>query len=86
MEGDNGWTAPLIQTDQQDGQVTMFLDKENIYYNYVRGLDGTWDNSEQSGTLDLKQFAAQGIGNPSSIAPYTGNTTFTVTVKNDPNS
>lgn len=85
-EGDNGWTAPLIQTDQQDGQVATFLNKENIYYNYIRGLDGTWDNSGQSGTLDLKQFAAQGIGNPSSIAPYTGNTTFTVTVKNDPNS
>jgi len=85
-EGDNGWTAPLIQTDQQDGQVTTFLDKENIYYNYIRGNADTWNNSGQSGTLDLKQFAAQGIGNPSSIAPYTGNTTFTVTVKNDPNN
>ena len=83
-EGDSGWTAPLIQTDQQDGQVTTFLDKENIYYNYIRGNSDTWDNSSQSGTLDLKQFAAQGIGNPSSINTYTGNTTFTVTVKNDP--
>jgi hypothetical protein len=83
-EGDNGWTAPLIQTDQQDGQVTTFLDKENIYYNYIRGVDDTWDNAAQTGTLDLKQFAAQGIGNPSSIGTYTGNTTFTVTVKNDP--
>ena len=83
-EGDSAWTAPLIQTDQQDGQVTTFLDKENIYYNYIRGAADTWDNSGQSGTLDLKQFAAQGIGNPSSIEPYTGNTTFTVTVKNDP--
>lgn len=85
-EGDNGWTAPLIQTDQQDGGVTTFLNKENIYYNYIRGLNDTWDNTGQSGTLDLKQFAAQGIGNPSSVEPYTGNTTFTVTVKNDPNS
>ncbi len=83
-EGDSGWAAPLIQTDQQDGQVTTFLDKENIYYNYIRGVDDTWDNVAQTGTLDLKQFAAQGIGNPSSIETYTGNTTFTVTVKNDP--
>jgi hypothetical protein len=83
-EGDSGWIAPLIQTDQQDGAVTTFLDKENIYYNYIRGLNDTWDNSGQTGTLDLKQFAAQGIGQPSSIEPYTGNTTFTVTVKNDP--
>ena len=63
-----------------------FLDKENIYYNYIRGLNDTWDNNGQVGTLDLKQFAAQGIGQPTSIAPYTGNTTFTVTVKNDPNN
>jgi len=83
-EGTTGWTAPLIQTDQQDGQVTTFLDKENIYYNYIRGAADTWDNAAQAGTLDLKQFAAQGIGNPSSISTYNGNTTFTVTVKNDP--
>ena len=85
-EGDSGWISPLIQTDQQDGAVTTFLDKENIYYNYIRGLNDTWDNNGQVGTLDLKQFAAQGIGQPTSIAPYTGNTTFTVTVKNDPNN
>ncbi len=87
-----GWTAPLIQTDQQDGQVTTFLDKENIYYNYIRGAADTWDNVAQTGTLDLKQFAAQGIGNPTIVrnanndGPYTGHSTFTVTVKNDPNS
>jgi len=83
-EGDNGWTAPLIQTDQQDGAVTTFLDKENIYYNYIRGLNDTWDNSGQSGTLDLKQFAAQGIANLASVETYNGNTTFKVVVKNDP--
>jgi len=89
-EGDGGWIAPLIQTDQQDGAVTTFLDKENIYYNYIRGLGDTWNNNTQSGTLDLKQFAAQGIGNivnsknADNTGPYTGKTTFTVTVKNDP--
>ena len=83
-EGDSGWTAPLIQTDQQDGAVTTFLDKENIYYNYIRGLGDTWDNTAQSGTLDLKQFAAQGIANLASVETYNGNTTFKVVVKNDP--
>ena len=83
-EGDSGWTAPLIQTDQQDGSVETFLNKENIYYNYIKGEADSWSNFTQSGTLDLKQFAAQGIGNPSSIDPYTGNTTFKITVKNDP--
>ena len=89
-EGDNGWAVPLIQTDQQDGAVTTFLNKENIYYNYIRGLGDSWSNITQSGTLDLKQFAAQGIGNifnarnADNTGDYTGNTTFTVTVKNDP--
>jgi hypothetical protein len=83
-EGDSGWIAPLIQTDQQDGAVTTFLDKENIYYNYIRGLGDTWDNNAQSGTLDLKQFAAQGIANLASVETYNGNTTFKVVVKNDP--
>jgi len=83
-EGDSGWTVPLIQTDQQDGAVTTFLNKENIYYNYIRGLDDSWNNFSQSGTLDLKQFAAQGIGNLSSVDEYTGNTTFKIVVKNDP--
>lgn len=83
-EGDNGWTAPLIQTDQQDGAVTTFLNKENIYYNYIKGLEDTWDNPGQSGTLDLKQFAAQGIANLASVDTYNGNTTFKVVVKNDP--
>ena len=83
-EGDNGWIVPLIQTDQQDGAVTTFLDKENIYYNYIRGLGDTWDNVGQSGTLDLKQFAAQGIANLASVETYNGNTTFKVVVKNDP--
>jgi len=91
-EGDSGWTVPLIQTDQQDGAVTTFLDKENIYYNYIRGLSDTWNNTAQSGTLDLKQFAAQGIGNilnarnADNTGDYTRYTTFTVTVKNDPNN
>jgi len=89
-EGDSGWIAPLIKTDQQDGAVTTFLNKENIYYNYIRGLGDSWNNPAQSGTLDLKQFAAQGIGNiisaknADNTGDYTGNTTFTVTVKNDP--
>ena len=83
-EGDSEWTAPLIQTDQQDGAVTTFLDKENIYYNYIKGLNDTWDNSGQAGTLDLKQFAAQGIANLASVDTYNGNTTFKVVVKNNP--
>ena len=83
-EGDSGWTTPLIKTDQQEGEVLSYIDKENIYYNYIKGINSTWDNLAQSGTLDPKEFNAQGIGNLASITPYNGNTTFKITVKNDP--
>ena len=60
-EGSEGWTCPLFQTDQQDGEVVTWKDKENIYYNYIRGRVDTWNNSTQSGTLDTSEFSVQGI-------------------------
>ena len=59
-EGDNGWTA-TVDTDQQDGEVVTWKDKEGIYYNYIRGRVDTWNNSTQSGTLDTSEFSVQGI-------------------------
>ena len=65
-EGDVGWTATMI-TDQQEGQVTSFIEREGKYYNYINGTEKTWSNSSQSGTLDLKDFSVQGIGQPASV-------------------
>ena len=61
-EGDDSWTA-TVNTDQQDGEVATWKNKEGIYYNYIRGLDSTWDSSSQSGTLDTSEFNVQGIDN-----------------------
>mgnify|MGYP003134295385 CR=1 FL=1 len=60
-EGSEGWTAPTIETDQQSGQVLSFDEKEGIYYNWIKGVETTWNNTAQSGSLDTKEFSVQGI-------------------------
>ena len=59
-EGDDGWTA-TVDTDQQDGEVVTWKNKEGIYYNYIRGRVDSWNNSTQTGTLDTSEFSVQGI-------------------------
>ena len=61
-EGDDSWTATL-DTDQQDGEVVTWKNKEGIFYNYIRGKADTWNNSTQNGTLDTSEFSVQGIDN-----------------------
>ena len=63
-EGDAGWTA-AVDTDQQDGEVVTWKKKENIYFNYIKGLATTWNNTNQSGEFDTSEFSIQGIGNVS---------------------
>ena len=59
-EGDDGWTA-TVDTDQQDGEVVTWKNKEGIYYNYIRGRVDAWDNATQTGSLDTSEFSVQGI-------------------------
>lgn len=76
-EGDDSWTA-TVNTDQQDGEVVTWKNKEGIYYNYIRGLDSTWDSSEQIGTLDTSEFNVQGIDNASVATLNAGQTIWTI--------
>ncbi len=71
-EGSAGWTAPSIETDQQSGRVLSFLEKEGIWYNYIKGLDTTWNNSSFTGSLDTKEFSVQGIGTVVATTDNTG--------------
>jgi hypothetical protein len=57
----------LIVSDSQDGDVPSFKNKEGIWYNYIKGLETTWNNSTQSGTLDPREFSVQGIDYASEI-------------------
>ena len=71
-EGDSGWTCASIVTDQQDGEITSFIQKENKYFNYIKGI------SETETTLDTKALNVQGIGTWNSRS--TDSTTVTLTV------
>ena len=83
-EGDDGWIAPSIETDVQSGRVLTWEDRENKYYNYIRGLATTWNDTSQSGSLDPKEFSVQGIGNLISIAGDTAPSEFTINIYDDP--
>ena len=42
-----------ITTDQQDGDVSSFIEKENKYFNYIKGVE------ETETTLDVKALNVQ---------------------------
>jgi hypothetical protein len=79
-QGDSGWTIKSaldsnsdyfgITTDKQTGDVSSFIEKEGIYYNYISGEAQTTKAS-----LDLKALNVQGLGTPTSIS--SNNATFT---------
>jgi len=70
-EGDSGWTCNSITTDQQDGSISSFVQKENKYYNYISGVE------ETESTVDLKALNVQGIGAYASQAVVSSNRVFT---------
>jgi len=78
-EGDDGWTCPSVVTDQQDGAVDTFINKENKYFNYIRG------KGETTATIDFKALNTQGIGVYSSVTGNSGNTITYVFENNVPN-
>ncbi len=78
-EGDSGWVAPNVITDQQKGKVPSFKEKEGLYYNFIKGQPSTWNGT--SGTLDTKTFPTQGIDVLGSRSGDLTPTTFTLTVK-----
>lgn len=82
-EGTAGWVTPLIKTDQQDGYVPGYVDKEGIYYNFVKGIATTWNNNSQTGNLDTKEFSTQGIGMLSSITNGAPQSVFKLTIKDN---
>jgi hypothetical protein len=80
-EGDSGWVTPTIETDQQSGKVLSYIPKEGIYYNFVKGVENTWDEDSQSGSLDTSEFSTQGIDILGSATGDTETTSFTLTIE-----
>jgi hypothetical protein len=58
-----GWYTNYIQTDLQSGYVKQFLNKENKWFQYIKG-DATYFNSNSDNNIDSKEFSVQGIGRP----------------------
>ena len=62
----NGWYTNYIKTDLQEGYIKQFLDKENKWFNYIKG-DATYFNSNADNNIDSKEFSVQGIGRASVV-------------------
>ncbi len=61
-----GWYTPYINTDLQEGYIKQFIDKENKFFQYIKGV-GTYFTSNTDNNLDSREFPMQGIGRPSAI-------------------
>jgi hypothetical protein len=53
-----GWYVHEITTDMQEGSVKEFIDKENKWFDYIRGKEGNLDGDH----LDTGDFSLQGLG------------------------
>ena len=62
----DGWYVDSITTDQQEGKVKEFKNKEGKWFNQIQGEKTEWENASgvQSarGNVDPREFAVQGIG------------------------
>ena len=51
-DGDESWSCNSIETDQQEGSVQSFIEKEGKWFNYISGNED----------IDAQAFNFQGIG------------------------
>jgi hypothetical protein len=77
-----GWWVENVFTDMEEGKVKEFIDKENKWFNKIKGIKTTLDN------LDVAEFTVQGIGSPTLVedpdpADPPPPPTFTLTIQND---
>ena len=76
-QGDSGWTAEVFGK-HNDGAVDAWEDREDLYFNFIKGVSENWNSSTQTGNLDFKEFNVQGIGQIS-VAPTESNSIWTIT-------
>ncbi len=61
-----GWYVESFKTDQQEGSVPEFINKEGKWFNYIQGDATTLDN------IDFKEANIQGLGSLSINSSVTG--------------
>lgn len=63
---ERGWYAEYVNTDQQEGQVDVFIEKEGKWFNYIKGIATNYTNAndgvQTANNLDTHEFSVQGIG------------------------
>jgi hypothetical protein len=75
LEPKDGWKVQNISTDQEEGSINEFIEKEGKWFNYIKGKVGSAtnttlnDGSITSG-LDNADFSFQGLG----VLPSTATT------------
>ena len=83
-----GWFASSLETKLQSGKVPEFIEKENKWFNYIKGVETTFTNSindtSASGNVDSREFSVQGIARIASSS-FAGGVTpgsfFTITAE-----
>ena len=64
---EKGWYANSVQTDLQSGEVPYFVNKENKWFNYIKGNETN---------VDTSSLAVQGIGIPNTVSTAGGSLTL----------
>jgi len=59
-----GWYIENLETDLQKGKLSEFIDKENKWFDHIRG----YEDAELGDNLDTGEFSLQGLGNARSIS------------------
>lgn len=61
-----GWYTSFINTDLQKGYIKEFINKENKFFQYIKG-ESDYFKSNLDNNINTKDFQIQGIGRASSI-------------------
>ena len=64
----DGWYVENIETDMQEGKISEFINKENKWFNYIRGKEDAGINDN----VDTGEFSLQGLGYESTLPAPTG--------------
>ena len=78
LDAYDGWYVDSFKTDLQDGYVPEFINKENKWFNKIRGVETNVNN------IDTSEFTVQGLGTPVVVAGNYETPEFLFTVQLDP--
>ena len=56
LSAKTGWSIESINTENQEGTLNEFIEKEGKWYNYIKGVTTTSSN------IDTLEFSVQGLG------------------------